>query len=137
MADQRKSSATVAALVLCAAAIAACGGSSKPSYCSSVSNLKSSIKALPSTNIVATGLNGLESAVTKVQSDATTAINAAKSDFPTETSALKSSIDTLSTTVKEAASSHSVSTIAQIPAQASAVVTAVNNFQSATNSKCS
>ncbi len=83
--------------MLCAAAIAACGGSSKPSYCSSVSNLKSSIKALPSTNIVATGLNGLESAVTKVQSDATTAINAAKSDFPTETSALKSSIDTLST----------------------------------------
>ena len=86
--------------MLSAAAIAACGGSSKPSYCSSVSNLKSSIKALPSTNIVATGLNGLESAVTKVQSDATTAINAAKSDFPTETSALKSSIDTLSTPSK-------------------------------------
>lgn len=60
----------------------------------------------------------------------------AKSDFPTETSALKSSIDTLSTTVKEAASSHSVATIAQIPTQPSAVVTAVNNFQSATNSKC-
>lgn len=137
MADPRKTAQAVAAVVLSATAIAACGGSSKPSYCSSVSNLKSSIKALPSTNVVATGLNGLESAVTKVQSDATTAINAAKSDFPTEASALKSSIDTLSSTVKEAASSHSVATIAQIPAQASAVVTAVNNFQSATSSKCS
>ena len=58
----------------CAGALAACGGSSKPSYCSSVSSLESSIKALPSTNIVQTGLSGLESAVAKVQSDAQTAI---------------------------------------------------------------
>ena len=137
MADQRRTSATVAALVLCAGAIAACGGSSKPSYCSSVSNLKSSIKALPSTNIVQTGLSGLESAVAKVQSDAQTAISDAKSDFPTETSALKSSIDTLSTSVKAAASSPSVAKIAQLPSQISAVVTAVNNFQSSTKSKCS
>ena len=75
--------------------------------------------------------------MTKVQSDAQTAINAAKSDFPTETSALKSSIDTLSTTVKQAASSPSAATLAQIPSQVSAVVTAANNFQSATKSKCS
>jgi hypothetical protein len=117
--------------------LAACGGSSKPSYCSSVSNLESSIKALPSTNIVQTGLNGLETAVSKVQSDAQTAVNAAKSDFPTETSALESSVTTLSATVKGAVSSPSVSTIAQIPGQVSAVVTAANNFQSATKSKCS
>jgi hypothetical protein len=137
MAKPRGTAATVAAALLCAGALGACGGSSKPSYCSSVSNLESSIKALPSTNIVATGLNGLESAVSKVQSDAQTAINAAKSDFPNETSALKSSIDTLSTTVKQATSAPSAATIAQIPSQASAVVTAANNFQSATKSKCS
>lgn len=137
MPDPRGTAQTVAALVLSATAIGACGGSSKPSYCSSVSNLESSIKALPSTNIVATGLNGLKSAVTKVQSDATTAINAAKSDFPSETSALKTSIDTLSRTVHGAVSSPSASTIAQIPGQVSAVVTAANNFQSATKSKCS
>ena len=109
------------ATALCVGALAACGGASKPSYCSSVSNLESSIKALPSTNVVATGLNGLESAVSKVQSDAQTAISNAKSDFPSETSALKSSIDTLSTTAKQAASSPSVATIAQLPAQVSAV----------------
>ena len=137
MPETRKTVHTVAALALGVAALAGCGGSSKPSYCSSVSNLQSSIKAIPSTNIVQTGLSGLESAVAKVQSDAQTAISAAKSDFPTETSALKSSIDTLSTTVKEAASSPSASTIAQIPGQVSAVVTAVDNFQSATKSKCS
>jgi hypothetical protein len=137
MPEPRKAAQTVVAVVLGAAALAGCGGSSKPSYCSSVSNLESSIKAIPTTNIVQTGLSGLESAVAKVQSDAQTAINDAKSDFPTETSALKSSIDTLSTTAKQAVSSPSASTIAQLPGQVSAVVTAVNNFQSATKSKCS
>ena len=136
MVKTRGTTVTVAVAVLCAGAVAACG-SSKPSYCSKVSNLETSIKAIPSTNIVQTGLSGLESALTKVQSDAQTAINAAKSDFPNETSALKSSIDTLSTTVKEATSSPSASTLAQIPSQVSAVVTAANNFQSATKSKCS
>ena len=128
---------SVLAVALPVIVLAACGGSSKPSYCSSVSNLESSIKALPSTNIVQTGLNGLETAVSKVQTDAQTAVNAAKSDFPTESSALKSSIDALSATVKSAVSAPSPATIAQIPAQASAAITAVNNFQSATKSKCS
>jgi hypothetical protein len=133
----RQTAQTLAVLALSATALAACGGSSKPSYCSSVSNLESSIKALPSTNVVQTGLNGLESAVSKVQSDAQTAINDAKGDFPSETSALKSSVTTLSATVKGAVSSPSVSTIAQIPGQVSSVVTAANNFQSATKSNCS
>lgn len=133
----RRAAGLLVLLAVGAGLIAACGGSSKPSYCSSVSSLESSIKALPSTNIVATGLNGLESAVSKVQTDAQTAISAAKSDFPSETSALKSSVDTLEATVKAAASSPSAGTIAQIPAQAAAVVTAADNFQSATKSKCS
>jgi len=132
----RQTVETLAALVLCTGAVAACGGSSKPSYCSAVSNLESSIKALPSTNIVQNGLSGLESAMTKVQSDAQTAVNDAKSDFPTETSALKSSIQTLATTVKTAVSTPTPATIAQIPAQVSAAATAITNFQSATKSKC-
>jgi hypothetical protein len=137
MPRSRRPAGTLAVLALCTVTVAACGGSSKPSYCSSVSSLESSIKAVPSTNIVQTGLSGLESAVAKVQSDAQTAINDAKSDFPTETSSLKSSVDTLSATVKQAASSPSPATLVQLPAQISAVVTAANNFQSATKSKCS
>jgi len=137
MARARPTAATAAALVLCIGALAACGGSSKPSYCSAVSNLESSIKAIPSTNIVESGLNGLKSALSKVQSDAQTAINEAKGDFPNETTALKSSVDALSATVKNAVSSPTPATIAEIPAQASAVVTAVESFQSATKSKCS
>jgi len=136
MARTRPTAATAAALVLCTGALAACG-SSKPSYCSAVSDLESSIKAIPSTNIVESGLNGLKSALSKVQSDAQTAINEAKGDFPNETTALKSSVDALSATVKNAVSSPTPATIAEIPAQASAVVTAVESFQSATKSKCS
>jgi hypothetical protein len=137
MPDPPKTAQAVAAVVLSATAIAACGGSSKPSYCSSVSTLESSIKALPSTNVIQNGVSALESAVSKVQTEAQTAVNDAKSDFPTETSALKSSVDTLSATVKKAVSSPSPATLVQLPAQVSAVVTAANNFQSATKSKCS
>src|SRR5215475_10855210 len=93
---------SLAATICAAVALAACGGSSKPSYCSSVSNLEASIKALPSTNIVQSGVNGLKTAVAKVQSDAETAINDAKSDLPTETTDLKNSVDGLSTAVKAA-----------------------------------
>jgi hypothetical protein len=135
----RARAGALAAALLAAAALAlsGCGGSSKPSYCSSVDNLKSSIKAIPSTNIVASGVNGLKSAIEKVQAASTTAVNDAKSDFPSETSALKSSVDTLSATVKSLSSSPSASTLAQVPSQVSAVVTAVDNFSSATKSKCS
>ncbi len=133
----RRSAGLLVSLALFAGLIAACGGSSKPSYCSSVSSLESSIKALPSTNVIQNGVSALETAVSKVQSDAQTAVNAAKSDFPSETSALKSSVDTLSATAKQAASSPSPATLVQLPAQVSAVVTAAKNFQSATKSKCS
>ena len=41
MPSPRQTAAILAALVLGAVALAACGGSSKPSYCSSVNNLES------------------------------------------------------------------------------------------------
>lgn len=127
----------VLGLSLAAVLLASCGGSSKPSYCSSLTNLQDSIKALPSTNVVQNGLGGLKSAVAKIESNAQAVVNDAKGDFPNETNALKSSVDTLSATVKQAASSPSASTLAQIPGQASAVVSAVDSFASATKSKCS
>jgi hypothetical protein len=116
--------------------LAACGGSSKPSYCSAVNDLTASIKALPSTDVIANGTNALKSAFNKVQDNANAAVNAAKSDFPNETAALKSSVDALSNTVQQATSSPSAATIAQLPGQVSAVVTAVQNFTKAASSKC-
>jgi hypothetical protein len=118
------------------AALAGCG-SSKPAYCTNVDNLKTSVKALPHTNVVQNGLSSLETAVTKVQTNATAVVNSAKSDFPSETTALKNSVTTLDTTVKQAVKSPSAATLAQIPGQVSAVVTSAKNLESSTSSKCS
>jgi hypothetical protein len=128
---------TSAVLALALTGIVAGCGSSKPAYCTNVDNLKSSVKALPSTNVVQNGVSSLESAVTKVKTNAEAVVSSAKSDFPNETTALKNSVDTLSTTVKHAVSSPSVSTLSQIPTQVSAVVTAAKNLESSTSSKCS
>ena len=125
----------VVALAL-TAALAGCG-SSKPSYCTNVDNLKTSVKALPSTSVVQNGLSSLESAVTKVTTNTQKVVSSAKSDFPNETTALKNSVNTLSTTVTQAASSPSVSTLSQIPGQVSTVVTSAKSLESATSSKCS
>jgi phage-related protein len=126
----------VVGLMVAGLLLAACGGSSKPSYCSAVGNLKDSIKALPSTDVIANGTNALKSAFSKVQDNANAAVNAAKSDFPNETTAVKSAVDALSSTVQQVSSSPSAATIAQLPGQVSALVTAVQNLTKAASSKC-
>jgi putative NADH-flavin reductase len=127
-----------AALALAVAAVlAGCGSASKPSYCADVANLKTSIKALPQTNVVQNGVSSLESAVSKVQKDAQAVVSSAKTAFSSETTALKQSLQTLSTTVKQAVDSPSAATLTQIPGQVSAVVTAAKNLEQATTSKCS
>jgi phage-related protein len=127
---------TVLGLTVSVVLLAGCGGSSKPSYCSSVNDLKNSIKALPSTDVIKNGTSALQSAFSKVQDNATAVVDDAKSDFPTETTAVKNSVDALSNTVKQVSSSPSAATIAQLPGEVSAVVTAVQSFTSAASSKC-
>jgi hypothetical protein len=124
-------------LLAAGAALGACGGSSKPSYCSAVSNLEASVKALPSTNVVKNGTDALKSALTKVENDAQAVVSSAKNDFPNETAALKSSVDALSSTAKQLTSSPSAATIVQVPAQVAAVANAAKSLSSATSSKCS
>ena len=126
----------VLAGALVALMLSACGGSSKPGYCSAVSNLQKSVKALPQTDVVSNGVSALQSALAKVQTDAKAVVNAAKSDFPTETSNLSSSVDTLKSTIKSLPSSLSASAIAQIGTQAAKVVTSVQALTTATSSKC-
>jgi hypothetical protein len=126
----------LAVLSACGALAAGCGSSSKPSYCSSLSNLETSIKALPNVEVVKNGTSALESALQKVQSDANALVSSAKSDFPNESSAVKSSVDALSSTVEQLASSPSAALIAQVPGQVTAVANAAKSLSSATSSKC-
>ena len=117
--------------------LAACGGSSKPSYCSSVSNLEKSVQSLKSVNVISSGTSGLKSALEKVENSAKSVVSSAKSDFPTETGAVSDSINALATSVKQLSGTPSAGQIAQIATQAGATVNAVTNFVNSTKSKCS
>ena len=116
-------------------AVAGCG-SSKPAYCSDRTNLENSIKGLSSLTS-SSGISGLRSQISTIQSDATSLVSSAKSDFPTQTSAVKTSVDTLQTAVKALPSSPSASQFAAIALDASNVVSSVKSFSDASKSKCS
>jgi outer membrane murein-binding lipoprotein Lpp len=130
---------TLLALVFGAVLLAGCGnsGSSKPAYCNPVTKTENAVKSLPTvSDVKANGVGTLKTAVSQLQQDATTAVNQAKSDFSSQTTALKSAVDGLSSTVKQIASTPSVQTLAQLPAELSAVSTAAKDLQSAVSSKC-
>jgi hypothetical protein len=126
----------IAAACITVLLLAACG-SSKPSYCSSVSNLEKSVESLKGVNVISGGTSGLKSALQKVENSAKSVVSSAKSDFPTETTAVSDSISALATSVKQLSGTPSSGQIAQIATQAGATVNAVTNLVSSTKSKCS
>ncbi len=125
---------TVAAVAVAIAATG-CGSSSKPSYCGKLSDLQSSVKELPSAT-TSGGVSGLRSQLATVESDARAVVDAARSDFPSETAALSGSVAQLNASARALPSSPSASQLAGVAANASAVVTSVKGFASATSSKC-
>ncbi len=134
----RRYSAVLAllALLIGGALLAGCG-SSKPAYCSPVSKVENAVKSLPTVDDVKkNGLGTLKSALLQLQQNATNAVNQAKSDFSSQTTALKSAVEALSSTVKQIVGTPSLQTLAQLPAELSAVGTAAKNLQSAVSSKC-
>lgn len=122
--------------VVVAIAVAGCGGNSKPAYCSDRSNLENSVKGLTSVSL-SSGVSGLRSQLTKIQSDAKTLVDSAKSDFPDQTSAIRSSVDTFSSAVRALPASPSAQQIATVGTDAASVVSSVGDFTSASSSKCS
>ena len=131
----RSGALALTALAAAAAVLAGCG-SSKPSYCSAVSNLESSLKAVTNTDVVANGTSALTAALQKVQSDAKAVVSAAKSDFPNETSALSDSVTTLSNSVKQLSGSPTPQAVIALAGQATTVVNAGTGLKNATSSKC-
>ena len=111
-------------------------GTSKPAYCSSGTHLENSIKGLTNLN-PSSGVSGLQSQLSKIESDANAVVNSAKSDFPSQTSAVKSSVDALMGAVKALPSNPSATQVATLASDAANVVASVKNFTEATSSKCS
>jgi hypothetical protein len=123
-------------LAFCLAAATGCGSSGKPAYCTDRANLENSIKGLTDLN-ASSGLSGLKSQLTKIQSDSKALVNSAKGDFPKETSAIQSSVSSLAGTIKAFPSNPSATEIATLATQASRAVTAVQSFYDSSSSKCS
>lgn len=124
-------SSFLAPLAVAAVLLAGCG-SSKPSYCSKVSDLQKSVQNLTSV----TSVSGLTNQLSTIESKAKETVNAAKSDFPSETSAVTNSLNALQATVKQLPQSPSAAQIATLTKQAGATVTAIKDLASATSSKC-
>jgi hypothetical protein len=118
-------------------AVSACGGSSKPGYCSDRSNLEQAIKDVGNVKVAQSGgLSQLKSQLQKVETSANTLVSSAKSDFPTETGALSSSVSKLKSDVQGLPSSPSPQQLAATAADAKSVVTSFQNLKKATDSKC-
>jgi hypothetical protein len=127
--------------ILAVAAIAlvmtACGGSSKPAYCSSVSDFKKDVSALGQVNVGANGLSSLTAAVQKVQTQGQKVVSDAKSNFPSETNALGTAISALGTTAKQLTDPQTrKAALIQLPGQIAGVNTAYSGLQNAVKSKC-
>jgi hypothetical protein len=113
-----------------------CGGGGSPGYCSDVDDLEQSVKDLGSVDVVAGGTNAVNEAVDKVESNARSAVDAAKSDFPDETSAISDSIKQLKSSAGELTDSPTAQDAGRLAVDVTAVVNAVDDFVSATRSKC-
>lgn len=117
-------------------ALAGCGGSGKPAYCSDRSSLESSIKGLTSLN-PRSGISGLETQLKTIQSDASKLVSSAKSDFPAQTGAIKSSVAALESAVKALPPHPSATQLGGVATAAASVVSSVKIFMDATRSNCS
>ena len=134
----RLHAALILAMAVAAAALVAagCGGSSKPDYCSKVSDLQQSVNDLKGVQLQSGALSTIQTDVQKVQSNATAVVSSAKQDFPSQTSALQSSVSTLSATINALPQSPTAQQLVPLVPQIRSVGTASQDLSNATNSAC-
>jgi hypothetical protein len=119
-------------LIATALLVAACGGSSKPKFCSTASSLKKSVSSLS----VSGGLSSVKSQLQTIQSQAMTLVSSAKSDFPDQTTAINDAVTKLETDIKQIPSSPSPQQLAAVAIDVKSLVSSVSGFASASKSKC-
>jgi protein-disulfide isomerase-like protein with CxxC motif len=128
--------AAIAAVLAVLAVLAGCG-SSKPAYCSSLTDLKQSVEALPTTDVVQHGTDALKTNVNKAVNNAHAVVDAAKHDFPTETTAITDAANSLKTTVNQLGQNASPTLVVQAAGNVASLGSAVRTFSSSASSKCS
>ncbi len=127
-----------AALVLSglAAGCSSSSGSSKPAYCTAASQLKTSVHKLGDVSVATNGLSSLQTALSKVQTSATTFAADAKSAYPSQTTALKNSLSSLQTAIKSAQGQPPLAAATAVVPAVTQVKTSASNLQSAVKGKC-
>ena len=134
---RRAAAPPLLALAALAATLLVAGcGSSKPAYCSDLSNLEASVKALGDVNVVQNGVGALTTALDKVKTNAQAFASSAKGALQPQANALESSVQAVGTSLTQLTSSSTRTTaIANLPSQVSAVTTNLDTLVS--DAKCS
>jgi hypothetical protein len=122
----------VLALLLLASAC----GSSKPDYCSNVSDLEGSVEELGNVKLESGALETVRKDLAEVRGNANAVVSSAKSDFPNETSALESAVAKLATEVERLPPSPTAHQLVALGAAVQSTVTATEDFSNATESAC-
>jgi hypothetical protein len=138
----RKPLIPVAALALLTTAVllAGCGSSSKPAYCTQVTNFENSVNTLEQAEVSPSNLSTIVTDVQKVGTSSKELVSAVKTEFAPQVNSIKSSVAALEATLKELASAPSSSTLSHavtaIPPQVEALKRSAGEIQDVTKSKC-
>lgn len=131
----RRRFAAASAIGLAAVALAGCGSSSKPAYCTDVTNFKKAVEQLKND---LTNPSALITQVQTVVSTGQTALTAVKTNFAPQTAAVKASVTALENTAKQLTSSSTrTAALIAIPAEVQAVVASGQDLANAAKAgKC-
>ncbi len=120
--------------------LAGCGSSSKPAYCTQVSNLKDSVETLETVEVSPSNLSAISADVQKVGTAAKELGAAVGTEFTPQITAMKSSVTALGATVTQVVTAPSSTSIAHavsaVPAEIDAVKRAAAEVQEVTKTKC-
>ena len=134
--DRRvQASGLALAAAIAAFALSACGGSSKPDYCSKTTDLKDSVGTLKS-DVTSANFGAVKGDVTTIQSDANDVVSSAKQDFPSQTTAVESAVGALKSSVDLLPANPSPQQLLALAPDVTTAVSAVQNLTDATSSAC-
>jgi hypothetical protein len=132
--------AAMGAIALSGASLLAACGSSKPAYCTQVSNLKSSVATLEHVEVSPSNLSAITTDVQKVGTSTNELASAVKTEFTPQIGSLKGAVLALEGTLKQLAGAPTASNLAHaatvIPVQVEAIKHAAQEVQTVTKSKC-
>jgi len=129
-----------AASLTAVALLTGCGSSSKPAYCTQVTNFEKSVQELEKVEFSPTNVSGISTAMQKVGTSAKEMVSAVKTEFAPQISAAKSSLASLEETLKQVASAPSASTLSHavtvVPTEVESLKKATAEIKEVAKSKC-